>query len=153
MAIGYTKCNLYREQVCLKLQAAGYPLVNYISPGSNCWNGTIRGNNIIVFDNVFVGVGCELYDGVIISEGTTLSHDVKVGKYVFFSDEVTVGGHATIGNNSFLGLNSTIKSNSKIGSYNIVGSGTNVIRSTEDYSLTIGNPGVSYIKNTLQVDI
>lgn len=153
VAIGYVKCNDFRALVCNRLRHDGYQLANFISPGSNCWPGTPMGLNVIVFDNVFVGIGCELKDGVIISEGSTISHDIKVGEYTFFSDEVTVGGHAEIKNNCFLGLNSTIKSGSVIGCYNIVGSAANVIRSTDDFCVTIGNPGVSTRKDTRSVNI
>lgn len=94
----------------------------------------------MVFDNTFVGIGCELHDGVVISEGSTLSHDVIVEPYCFFSDGVTVGGHACIGRNSFLGLNSTIKSNTRLGPFNIVGCAANVLRDTEPDCVAVGNP-------------
>lgn len=142
-----------RETVCERLKAEGYELANFISPGANCWNDTIKGVNIMVFDNAFVGLGCELKDGVIISEGTTLSHDVVIEPYCFFSDEVTVGGHARIGRNSFLGLNTTIKSNLKLGTHNIVGCAANVLKDTEDYCVVVGNPARARKADTENKDI
>ncbi|MCQ2193537.1 MAG: hypothetical protein MJZ28_01150 [Paludibacteraceae bacterium] len=153
VAIGYVKCNVPRKNVCEKLKRDGYQLANFITSGSNCWPDTKMGHNVIVFDNVFIGIGCELKDGVVISEGSTLSHDITVGEYTFFSDEVTVGGFAEIKNNCFLGLNSTVKSASVIGAYNIVGAGANLLHTTDDFCVTIGNPGVSTKKDTLSVSI
>ena len=152
-SIGYTRCNTHREDSIKRIREAGFEVGNFISPNANCWEGSIKGKNVIVFDNVFVGVDCEIGDGVIISEGTTLSHDVKVGNWVFFSDEVTVGGFARIGDNSFVGLNSTIKSDTKIGKYNIIGCGTNVLHDTEDCCVTVGNPGRCKNKDTLNMQI
>ena len=130
-----------------------FGLANFIAPNSNCWPNTIKGSNIIVLDNVFVGDDCEIESGVILCPGTVLSHGVKVGEYSFFSDGVVVGGNAKIGNNSFVGLNSTIKSSVKIGNYNIIGSAANVIHDTPDFSVTKGNPGITIQKDTLHTKI
>lgn len=153
VSIGYTHCNTVRERVCKKVAEAGYSLANFITRGSNIWENTVKGKNIIIFDNVFVGIGCKLNDGVIISEGSTLSHDISVGPYTFFSDEVTVGGFANIGRNSFVGLNSTIKSGLDIGDYNIIASGTNVVKSSTDKCVIKGNPGRNMNKDTLIINI
>lgn len=153
VTIGYTRANTLRAAVCNRLKADGYHLANFISPGSNCWSDTIKGENILVFDNAFVGIGCELHDGVIISEGVTLSHDVIVEPYCFFSDAVAVGGHACIGRNSFLGLNSTIKSNTRLGPFNIVGCAANVLRDTESDCVAVGNPARYRKADTREVRI
>lgn len=153
VTIGYTCCNTIRERVCRKVRDAGYQLCNFVTDGANVWSDALKGSNIIIFDNVFVGIGCQLHDGVIISEGTTLSHDIDVSAYTFFSDEVTVGGFVTIGHNSFLGLNSTVKSGVNIGNYNIVASGANVVKSSSDKCVIKGNPGKISNKDTLKVNI
>ena len=153
VSIGYAGCNVAREQVCKKLAADGVRLGNFISPGSNCWPGTIQGKNILVFDNAFIGVDCNICDGVIISEGCVLSHGVNVNEYVFFSDGVVSGGNAQVGKNSFIGLNATLKSSVHIGSFNIVGAAANVLNNTEEYMVTKGNPGRSVKCDTLKIRI
>ncbi len=153
VSIGYAGCNVAREQVCTKLMEDGLRLGNFISPGSNCWPGTIQGKNILVFDNAFIGVDCKICDGVIISEGCVFSHGVGVDGYVFFSDGVVVGGNAKVGNNSFIGLNATIKSSVHIGSYNIVGAAANVLHNTDESMITKGNPGRSINCDTLKIRI
>ena len=154
VSIGYVKCNSYRKTAVEKVVTAGYPLYNFIAPGANVWPGSIKeDDNILVFDNAFVGVGCHLERGVIISEGTVLSHDITVGEYTFMSDGVVVGGHCHIGQHSFVGLNSTIKSNTTLGKYNIVGCAANVLKDTPDYSVVKGNPGIVEQKDTLNVEI
>lgn len=153
VSVGYTGCNVFRENTCKKVLEHGFELANFIAPNSNCWPNTIKGNNVIILDNVFVGDDCEIESGVILCPGTVLSHGVKVGEYSFFSDGVVVGGNAKIGKNSFVGLNSTIKSSVKIGNYNIIGSAANVIYDTPDYSVTKGNPGITIQKDTLHTRI
>lgn len=153
VAIGYVKCNYYRELVCNKVIADGYDVINYISPNAICWNGTLFGKNIFVADNVFIGHGSRIMDGVILYEGCTLSHDAEIGAYSFLSLRVAFGGYTKLGRNSFVGLNTTVKDDVKIGDYNIVGCGTNVIHSTEAYNVTIGNPGRSQIKDTTLIKI
>ncbi|MCH5238159.1 MAG: hypothetical protein J1E95_10260, partial [Muribaculaceae bacterium] len=153
VAIGYLKCNYYRELVSRRLMVDGYELVNYISPKAICWNGTLIGKNIFIADNVFIGHGCKVHDGVIIYEGCTFSHDAEIESYCFFSLSVSLGGYTKIGNNSFIGINATIKDGIKIGPYNIIGCASNVIRSTENSNLTIGNPGISKLKDTMNINI
>ena len=153
VAIGYVKCNYYRELVVKKVSDAGYELVNYISPNSICWEEVLVGKNIFVADNVFVGHGCKIYDGVIIYEGCTFSHDAEIESYCFLSLRVAFGGFTKLGHNSFVGLNSTVKDDVVIGPYNIIGCGTNVIKSTTENSLTVGNPGVSKQKDTISTKI
>lgn len=153
VSIGYVRCNYYRELVCNKVLENGYELINYISPKSFCWDGTIFGKNVFVADNCFIGHGSKVYDGVIMYENCTLSHDIKLKKYCFLSLRAAFGGYSEVGENSFIGLNTTVKDNIKIGAYNIVGCGANVIKSTEDKMVTIGNPGVSKAKNTINMSI
>lgn len=153
VAIGYVKCNYYRELVSNRVVADGYELVNYVSPNSICWDGTLIGTNIFVADNVFVGHGCKLHNGVILYEGCTFSHDTEIESNCFLSLRVTFGGYTKLGHNSFVGLNTTVKDDVTIGAYNIIGCGTNVIKSTVDNCVTIGNPGVSKQKDTLSMSI
>ena len=153
VAIGYVKCNYYRKLVCDKVKSAGYKLTNYISPNAICFENVELGDTILLCDNVFVGHGSKLEDGVILSVGCTLSHENKIGEYSFISSCVAFGGHAKVENNCFVGLHSTVRDSVTIGAYSIVGSGTNIIKSTPEHSVTIGNPGVSTIKDTENLSI
>ena len=153
VAIGYVKCSYYRETVCNKVSSDCYETINYISPNAICWEGALIGRNIFIADNVFVGHGCKIMDGVILYEGCTFSHDVEIGAYSFLSLRVAFGGYTKLGNNSFVGLNTTVKDDVTIGAYNIVGCGTNVIKSTEDYNVTVGNPGRSQKRDTISMKI
>lgn len=153
VAIGYVKCNYYRQLVCNKVKKAGYQLANYISPNAICFENVELAENILLCDNVFVGHGSKLEDGVILSVGCTLSHENKIGAYSFVSSCVVFGGHAKVENNCFVGLHSTVRDSVVIGAYSIVGSGTNVIKSTPDHSVTIGNPGISTQKDTENMSI
>lgn len=153
VSIGYVRCNYYRELVCNKVLEEGYELVNYISPKAFCWDGTIVGKNIFVADNCFIGHGSKIHDGVIVYENCTLSHDTELGDYCFLSLQVAFGGYTQVGEHSFIGLNTTVKDDVKIGSYNIVGCGTNIINSTDDKMVTVGNPGISKAKDTINMPI
>ncbi|MDC2648959.1 hypothetical protein PO242_22785 [Bacteroides ovatus] len=153
VSIGYVRCNYYRELICKRVVADGYELINYVSPNSICFDNVLVGKNILVCDNVFVGHGSKIHDGVILSVGTTLSHENIVEDYTFISSCVAFGGHAHVKNNCFVGLHSTVRDAVVIEEYNIVGSGTNVIKSTLPNSVTVGNPGKSVVKDTMNMSI
>ena len=153
VAIGYTNCNVGREKVCKKLQDAGYKLINYISPNSIVFENVVLGSNILICDNVFVGHSSKVSDGVILSVGCILSHENTIGKFSFLSSSVVLGGHAVVENNCFIGLHSTLRDSIKVREFNIVGSASNVIKSTEPYSLTKGNPGISEVRDIMTIKI
>ena len=153
VAIGYVRCNYYREKVFNKVKSAGYKLTNYISPNAICFDGVELGENILLCDNVFVGHRSKLEDGVILSVGCTLSHENVVGRFSFISSCVVFGGHAIVENNCFVGLHSTIRDDVVVGSYSIVGSGTNVIKTSPSSSVTVGNPGTYVVKDTFSMKI
>lgn len=153
VAIGYVRCNSYREQAFNKVKESGYSLSNYISPNSICFDNTVIGNNILICDNVFIGHGCQIFDGVILSVGCTLSHENVIEQFSFISSCVVFGGHAKVKKNCFIGLHSTVRDSVVIEEYNIVGSATNVLKSTTPSSVTIGNPGKSRVKDTKSISI
>ncbi|MBN2730666.1 MAG: hypothetical protein JXR53_15685 [Bacteroidales bacterium] len=153
VAIGYAHCSINRERVCNKVREDGYGLVNYISPNSIAWDAVFVGDNIFVADSVFIGHGSKIHSGVILYEGCTLSHNTEVFDYCFISLRVAFGGFSKVLNNTFIGINSTIKDGVTISSYNIIGSGTNVLYSTEECCVTVGNPGVSKKKDTKTVSL
>jgi len=153
VAIGYVKCNYFREIVFKKVQNDGYELINYISPNSICFNGNFLGSNILICDNVFVGHGSIIEDGVILSVGCTLSHENTIERFSFISSCVVFGGHSKVKNNCFVGIHSTVRDGITIAEYNIVGAGTNLLKTTEPYTLTTGNPGRSQKRDTLQLSI
>lgn len=153
VSIGYVHCSYYRELVSKRVLADGYDLVNYVSPNAICWDDTLIGKNIFVADNVFVGHGSKIHNGVILYEACTLSHDAVILSNCFLSLRVAMGGYTKIENNTFVGLNTTVKDDVTIGAYNIVGCGANVIKSSEDYCIIVGNPGVSKQKDTTNMAI
>ena len=153
IAIGYVKCNYFRELIFHRVINDGYELVNYVSPNSICFEGVLKGHNILVCDNVFVGHGSIIEDGVILSVGCTLSHENTIERFTFVSSCVVFGGYSKAKRNSFIGIHSTIKDGITISEFNIVGAGTNVLKSTESYSLTVGNPGKTRKADTLNITI
>lgn len=153
VAIGYSKVNTIREKICKKCREAGYQLINYISPKSNCWNNVVFGDNVFVEDNVFIGDHCKIGNGVFIKAGCVLCHNDELQDYVFFSGGVVVGGDVIVKKNSFVGLNATLKSHITISEFNVVGSGANIVYSTASNCVLVGNPAKCIEKNVMDVNI
>jgi sugar O-acyltransferase (sialic acid O-acetyltransferase NeuD family) len=141
VAIAYKKMNYLREIICNEVTAAGFKLINYISPHARLWGDVRLGRNIFIDDGVIVGHNCEIGNGVLFFMGCTLAHDIVVRKYVFFAPEVAVGGFVTIGDRSFLGIHATIMSNLTIAPCTLIGCATNIISNTQHNCVYVGNPG------------
>lgn len=69
-----------------------------------------------------------------------ITHDCTIGNFNYISAASVLGGHSHITDNCFIGLNSTIKDGITIAPYSLIGSAANVVKSTEEYGIYVGNP-------------
>lgn len=102
--------------------------------------------------NTFIGKGCQIMQGVLITndvvigEGvlinikSSISHDTIIGNYVEIACGVTISGRCNIQDNVFIGSNTIINPDVKIGKNAIIGSGTVVIDDVPSNVTIVGNP-------------
>lgn len=140
VAIGYSKMNSIRESVTLEVIDNGYNLLTYISKNAVIGQNVKIGDGSFICEFVSIGPKTSLGIGVIILPHTRIAHDVIVADFCYLSSSLAIGGYSEIKRNSFIGLNSTIRNNIIIAERNILGSASNVVRSTEPYSVYVGNP-------------
>lgn len=146
IALGYTSLNLIREQKFEAAKLKGYKLASYVSSKSDSWGDAKIGENVFIMESNTIMPFCTIEDNVLVWVGNILSHHSIIKKHTTITSHVAIGGGVEIGINCFLGLNSTIRDSIKVANYNIIGAGTNVIRSTAPNGLYLGNPA-KLIKN------
>ena len=107
---------------------------NYIKKGFTF--PKILSPNAIVNEEVFIGEGTVLMDGVVINSGTSIGnfsiintrssvdHDCKIGDFVHIAPGVTLSGGVQIGNNSLIGIGATVVQYKTIGQNCIIGAGS-----------------------------
>lgn len=140
VAIGYSKLNSIRENVTLEVIDKGYNLLTYISKYAFIGQNVKIGNGSFICEFVSIGPKTSIGIGAIILPHTSIAHDVIVANFCYLSSSLAIGGYSEIKRNSFIGLNSTIRNNIIIAEKNILGSASNVVRSTEPNGVYVGNP-------------
>lgn len=127
-------------------------------------NDVIIGQNCFIANDVTIGNGVKVQNNVSIYKGITIEDDVFIGPSVVFTNVINPRAfierknayQATlIKKGASIGANATIICGNNIGSYAMIGAGSVVTKSVEDYALVVGNPAkqiawVSKAGNTLQ---
>lgn len=139
ICIGYANMNKLREKIYHLCKDSGYKVGTWISSTVISYSTDIAEGNIIM-PGVLIGPTTQIGKGNIIASRVTFSHDSKIGDFNFISTNVTFGGGAIVANNCFIGLNCTIKNSITINSLSLIGSATNVLKSTDTGGVYISNP-------------
>ena len=139
ICIGYGNMNRLREKIYSLCKEHGYAVGSWISTTAVIYTDMIDEGNIIM-PCAYIGPTTTIGKCNIIASCVCISHDIVVGDFNFISSSATLGGFCNIANNSFIGLNATIKDNINIENCTLVGAAANIIQSTENYGVYVGNP-------------
>lgn len=129
-----------KEPLFLKVKDMGYTIRNYISSKSIVSDDCIMGVNNIVFEQVYIGPNGIIGNNNLIRQQVYLGHDFKIGNHCIFNPGCKIGGFLESGSNVFVGMGAIVIDHIKLKDYSIVGAGSVVIKSTEEYSINVGNP-------------
>lgn len=112
----------------------------------------------LIHPTAYIGTGCEIGEGCIITQfdiltadvhlgnfvnvgsRTTLSHGNYLGDFVTFAGHCCVAGEVKIGRSAFVGCNVTIVPHVTIGDNAYLCAGSVVIRRVKENTRVIGNP-------------
>ena len=137
VAVGYHKMNAIRAEKSKQVEAKGYTLASFVHSKADVSSTARIGKNVIIVNNVSIGMSVTIGDNVDIFSGAVISHDAILGNNVWVAPGSVVGGEATIGENCFLGMNSTIGNEIKIGANNFIGANALVTKNTKNDSVYI----------------
>lgn len=148
-----------------------------IHPLADCMNNNIPESTkvwqfTVVFPNCKVGENCNfnanvlVENDVVIGNNVTLKSGVQIWDGITIEDDVFVGPNASFANNPYvrskkyvepvrtvlkkgcsIGSNATILCGVTVGEYSFIGAGAVLTKSTEPYTLWVGNPAkqVGYV--------
>ena len=139
-AIGYSKLNTIREIVVSQIKQAGYKLLTYISKLAFIGANTQIGEGCLICEFVSIGIHTELGKAIVILPNSRIGHYNNIGDFCYFSNSVCTGGRVTFRRNSFIGLHATIRNSITIEEFNVIGTASNVVKSTDPYGIYVGNP-------------
>lgn len=150
LAYGYSKMNDIREKVYHECVDKGCRIGTYISSNAVLYSDQI-GEGSVILPGVFIGPGITVGKCNFFETACVVSHDSVIGDFNYFSTSAVLGGYATVGDHCFIGLNSTIKNGIRIADYSLIGAASNILKSTEEYGVYVGNPAKCLNKTSRNV--
>lgn len=151
-AYGYTQMNNLREKVYRECKALNIKIGKYISTKAICYTNNIEEGSMI-WPNVYVGPGVRIGLCNIIKASATIAHDNVIGDFNYFAPGVVLGGRASVANHCFIGLNSTVKNAIMLADYTLLGSGSNMLKSSSEKEAYVGNPAHLLTKQSIELNI
>lgn len=133
--ISFKGVNQVRRDVFEESKRNGYGFITYISPKATYYDTPVGDNCFIMEDNT-IQPFTEIGDNVILWSGNHIGHHSKIESHCFITSHVVVSGAVVVGEGSFLGVNSTIRDNVRIGKQCVIGAGSTISRSLDDYTVT-----------------
>jgi sugar O-acyltransferase (sialic acid O-acetyltransferase NeuD family) len=118
----------------------------------------VRAANVVVMDDVSIGVGAALSPGVVLTSnirigrhfhcniGSIVEHDCVIGDWVTFAPGVRCNGNIEIGDGAYVGAGATIRQGKpgarlRIGREATIGMGAVILADVPDGATIVGNPG------------
>lgn len=139
VAVGYSSMRA-RSQMYGRAKAAGYNLVNYISPHAVLPDNLVIGENNAIFQGAQIEPGVQIGDNNIIWSSVNLCHDVVIGSHSFMAARSLMGGGSSLGNSCFVGFNATITHRIAVADETLVGAGALILNDTEPFTRYQGVP-------------
>lgn len=122
---------------------------SHVSEGAVIGQNCNIGQNVFIGKNVSIGNGVKIQNNVSIYEGVVIEDDVFIGPSVVFTNILNPRAFinrkaeykaTTIKKGATLGANTTIVCGNEIGEYSLIGAGSVLTKSTEEFELWYGNP-------------
>ena len=123
----------------------------HISKGVTIGENCSLGQNVFIGQNVKIGNGVKIQNNVSVYEGVEIEADVFIGPSVVFTNIINPRAFinrkteflkTVIGKGASIGANTTIICGNKIGKYALIGAGSVITKTVNDFELWFGNPAV-----------
>lgn len=128
VAVGFSKLNKVRAEICAACRAMGYRLISYVNSRAAVWGHVEMGDNCFIFENNVVQPFVKIGRNTIVWSGNHLGHDAVIGDDCFITSHAVISGNAKIGKRCFIGVNATIRDGVTIGDECVVGAGALILK-------------------------
>ncbi len=98
------------------------------------------GFGVVIQPFVSVGPNVKIENHIQIYAQSLIGHNAVLNNYSYIANNACVGASVILDEGAYLGTNCSTLENIKIGKWSVVGIGSVVIRSVDDYTKVVGNP-------------
>jgi len=132
--------NRLRERLAEKARAAGFALINAISPAAVVSPSARLGEGVAVMAGAVINAGSQIADLAIVNTGAVIDHDCKIGQAAHVAPGCALAGGVTVGPRAFLGVGVSAIPGVQIGADTQVGAGACVTDDLAPGVLALGVP-------------
>lgn len=138
ITIGFMGHGDLRNRLYRRLKKIGYTLPNIVDDSAVIARDAILEDGIFVGKRAVINANARIQKMCIINTGAIIEHDCKVEEFTHVAVGGILCGNVFVGRDSFVGANATVIQEKKIGGHCIIGAGTVVRKSMEDFSVMYG---------------
>jgi len=140
IGVGQIKSSVHKKRISEMLIDVGFKLPPIISP--NCiLNEDVKiGNGTVVMDGVVINSGARIGKFSIINTNASVDHDCFVGDFTHVAPGVTLSGEVKIGNNVLIGTGANVIQQVEIPDNTIISAGSSVQKSIKISGIYRGIP-------------
>lgn len=140
LGIGYLGEGDMRQRLVENLRALGVTIPTIISPQAVINEEVKIGEGTVVMDGVVVNSGTRIGKYVIINTRASIDHDCEIGDFTHIAPGVTLSGGVKVGIHSFVGVGATVVQYKTVGDQCIIGAGAVVTTDCLESGVYVGIP-------------
>jgi sugar O-acyltransferase (sialic acid O-acetyltransferase NeuD family) len=140
--IGIGKIDTTESRIRLQneLERLGFDFPPIISPHAVVNEEVRLGTGTAVLDGVVINSGTEIGRACILNTNSTVEHDCRLGDNVHIAPGVTLSGGVTVGDNCLIGTGANIIQGMGICANCLIGAGSTVVKDITTPGTYVGNP-------------
>ena len=146
IGIGQIKDTLPREKIVNKLLSKGFFFPPIISRNSIVNENVSVGNGTVIMDGVIINSGTKIGEYSIVNTNASIDHDCFIGNFTHIAPGVTLSGDVRIGNNVLVGTGANIIQCISVTDNALVSAGSSVQEDIKRPGIYRGVPTV-FIRN------
>ncbi len=146
IGIGQIKTSVIRKEIHEKVKMIGFELPAIISPQAIVNEEVAIGEGTVVMDGVVINSGTRIGECSIINTKASIDHDCRIGNFTHIAPGVTLSGEVEIGDDVLIGTGSSVIQGIKIANGCLISAGSSVQSSITERGIYRGIPA-KLIKN------
>lgn len=140
IAIGQNKEHTKRYALFQQMSGMGLIFPVIVSPNAIINENVEIGEGTVVMDGVIVNSGSHIGRFCILNTNASVDHDCKIGDFVHVAPGAVLAGGVQVGSYSLIGAGSAVNQYKKIANNCIIGSGAVIIRDCSKSGTYVGVP-------------
>lgn len=142
IGLGQIKSAALRRKAVDICKRIGFNLPAIISPNAIINEDVRIGNGTVVMDGVTINSGSTIGECSIVNTNASIDHDCKIGDFTHIAPGVTLSGEVKIGNDVLIGTGSNIIQQINIPDNTMISAGSTVLKSIGKKGIYRGNPAI-----------